>query len=129
MAETEKKQYNLRSGSETVKLPVQIQISNDSEFLARVIQNDQDSDSGESCDSNLNCSAVIENSDNERVDKQNTQSTSSTSRSTSDTHTSLSDAAIQQTINVQILSQLSAISDRLQVLEKYTVKKDSDLKK
>ena len=92
MAETEKKQYNLRSGSETVKLPVQIQISNDSEFLARVTQNDQDSDLGGSCDSDLNCSAVIENSDNERVDKQNTQSTSSTSRSTSDTHTSLSDA-------------------------------------
>ena len=87
-----------------------------------MIQNDQDSDS------DLDCSAVIEN-DNERVDKQNTQSTSSTSRSTSDTHTSLSDATVQQPINVQILSQLSAISDRLQVLEKSNVKKDSDPKK
>ena len=122
MAETEKKNYNLCSGNDTVKLPVQIQLSNDSEFLNRMIQNDQDSDSGESCDSDLNCSAVVENSNNEQVDKHNTQSTSSTSRSTSDIHTSLSDVAVQQAINVQILSQLSAISDRLQVLEKNNVK-------
>ena len=95
MAEIEKKHYNLRSGNETVKLPVQIQLSNDSEFLNRMIQNGQDSDSGEFCDSDLNCSAVVENSDNEQVDKHNTQSTSSTSCSTSDTHTSLSDVAVQ----------------------------------
>ena len=94
-----------------------------------MIQNDRDSDSGESCDSDLNCSAVVENSDNEQVDKQNTQSTLSTSCSTSDTHTSLSDVAVQQAINVQILSQLSSISDRLQVLEKSNVKKHSDPKK
>ena len=41
MAEIEKKHYNLRSGNETVKLPVQIQLSNDSEFLNKVIQNYQ----------------------------------------------------------------------------------------
>ena len=86
MAEIEKKHYNLRSGNETVTLPVQTQLSNDSEFLNRMIQNYQDSKSG---DSDLNYSAVIENSDNEQVDKHNTQSTLSTSRSTSDTHTSL----------------------------------------
>ena len=122
------KHYNLHSGNETVKLPVQIQLANDCEFLNSMIQNDQDSDSGESCESDLNCSAVVENSDNEQVDKHNTQSTSSTSHSTSDTHTSVSDVAIQQAINVQILSQLSAISDRLQVLEKSNVK-HSDPKK
>ena len=83
-----------------VKLPVQIQVSNDSEFLTRVTQNNQDSDSDKSCDSDLNGSAVVENSDNEQVDKQNAQSTSSTSHSTSDTHTSLSDASIQQGINI-----------------------------
>ena len=76
MGEIEKKHYNLHSGNDT----------NDSEFLNKMIQNDQDSDSGESCDSDLNCSAVIENSDNEQVDKQNTQSTLSVSRSTSDTY-------------------------------------------
>ena len=89
-----------------------------------MIQNDQDSDSGD-----LNCSAVVENSDSEQVDKQNTQSTSSTSRSTSDTLTSLLDVAVQQAINVQILSQLSSISDRLQVLKNSNVKKHSDPEK
>ena len=92
-----------------------------------MLQNDQDS--GDSSDSDLNCSAVVENSDNEQVHKQNIQSTPSTSHSTSDTHTSLSDVAVQQAINVQILSQLSSISDRLQLLEKNNVKKHSDPKK
>ena len=118
MAEIEKKHYNLHSGIDTAKLPAHIHMSTDSQFLHKVLQNDQDSDSGESSDSDLNCSAVIENSDSEQVDKQNNQSTPSTSRSTSDTHTSLSDVAVQQAINVQILSQLSSISDRLQLLEK-----------
>ena len=129
MAEIEKKHYNLRSGIDSAKLPAHIHISNDSEFLHKVLQNDHDSDSGDSSDLDLNCSAVVENSDSEQVHKQNIQSTSSTSRSTSDTHTSLSDGAIQQVINVQILSQLSSISDRLQVLEKNNVKKHSDPKK
>ena len=42
---------------------------------------------------------------------------------------SLSDVAIQQAINVQILSQLSSISDRLNILEKKDAKKNSDPKK
>ena len=42
---------------------------------------------------------------------------------------SLSDVATQQTINVQILSQLSSISDRLNILEKKDAKKNSDPKK
>ena len=129
MAEIDKKHYNLRSSSDTVNFPSHIRISNDSEFLNKVLQNYQDSDSGDSSDSDLNCSAVVENSDNEQVHKQNIQSTPSTSRSTSDTHTSLSDVAVQQAINVQILSQLSSISDRLQLLEKNNVKKHSDPKK
>ena len=63
---------------------------------------------------------MVESSDNER--KQSTQSTLSTC-STSDTQGSSPDVAIQQVINVQILSQLSAISDRLQVLEKIMQRK------
>ena len=119
MAEIEKKHYNLRSGIDTAKLPAHIHISNDSEFLHKVLQNDYDSDSGDSSDSDLNCSAVVENSDSEQVD---IQSTSSTSRSTSDTHTSLSYVVVQQVINVHILSQLSSISDRLQVWRKITLR-------
>ena len=117
----------------TTCIPVSIRLisplSNDSEFPIKVFQNDQDSDSGDSSDSDLNCSAVVENSDSEQVDKQTIQSTPSTSRSTCDTHTSMSDVAVQQAINVQILSQLSSISDRLQLLEKNNVKKHSDPKK
>ena len=64
----------------------------------------------------------MESSDNHHIHKQNTQTTSST-RSTFDTQSSLSDVAVQQVNNVQILSQLSVISDRLQVLEKNNVKK------
>ena len=71
MAEIEKKHYNLRSGNDMAKLPVHIHMSNNSEFLNKVLQNDQDSDSGESSDSDLNCSAVVQNSDSEQVDKQN----------------------------------------------------------
>ena len=48
MAEIEKKHYNLRSGNDTVKLPVHMQLSNDSEFVNRAIENYQDSDLGES---------------------------------------------------------------------------------
>ena len=128
MAEADRKHYNLRSGSDSVKLPTHLQLS-DSEFLASIVDNDQDSDSGESCGSALNCSAVIENSDNEEVNKHNTPSTSSISHSTSQVQSSLSDVAVQQAINVKILSQLSAISDRLNALEKTNVKKDSDPKK
>ena len=51
MAEPEKMHYNLHSGSEMVKLPVQIQMSDDSAFMKQILQQDQDSDSGKSFDS------------------------------------------------------------------------------
>ena len=60
---------------------------------------------------------MAESSDNDRIHKQNTQITSST-HSTFDTQSSSSDVAVQQAINVQILSQLSAISDRLSFRKK-----------
>ena len=103
MTETDKKHYNLRSGSETGKLPVQNKMSDDSAFLANVVQQDQDSDSDESCDSELNWSAVAESSDNDHIHKQTHRVLPST-RSTFDTQSSLSDVAVQQAINVQILS-------------------------
>ena len=60
--------------------------------------------------------------------KENKQSTSST-QSTSSAGNSLLVAAIQQAINVQILAQLSSMSDRLNGLEQHKVKKNSDPKK
>ena len=40
MAETDKKHYNLHSGGETDKLPVQNNLLDDAAFLANVLQQD-----------------------------------------------------------------------------------------
>ena len=128
MAEADKRHYNLRSGTNTVQLPVQIHMSTDSEFMSKIPQNDQNSDSDDSVASELDCSAIVESSDSEQMPGTESKGTSST-QSTSSTGGALSDVAIQQAINVQILAQLSYISDRLNVLESKKVKKDSDLTK
>ena len=75
--------------------------------------------------SDLDCSAVVESSgDEQNPPTKNTHSASSTS-STLPGVSALSDVVI----NLQILSQLSSISDRLSTLEKKGAKKDSDPKK
>ena len=104
-------------------------MTSDSEFLSKLSKNQQNSDADESDISDFNCSALVESSDDEQNPcSQNIQSTSSTS-STLPGASALSDVATQQAINLQILSQLSSISDRLNTLEKKDVKKDSDPKK
>ena len=129
MAEKGKKQYNLRSVSNSVQLPVQIHMNSDSEFLSKLAKNQQNSDADESDISDLDCSAVVESSgDEQNPHFKNTHSTSSTS-STLPGASALSDVATQQAINLQILSQLSSISDRLNTLEKKGAKKDLDPKK
>ena len=128
MAEADKWHYNLRSGN-TVQLPVQIHMSNDSEFLTQISQNHHNSDSDDSADSELDCSAVVENSDTEHTTGTESKQSTSSTPSTSLAGNALSDAATQQTINIQILAQLSSISDRLNVLESKKVKKHSDPKK
>ena len=65
MAEAEKRQYNLCSTKETVQFSVQIQMQNDSNFVVNLLQSnthDLDSDSAES---ELNCSAIVDESDSE----------------------------------------------------------------
>ena len=129
MAEVDKRHYNLRSGTDTVQLPVQIHMSIDSNFLSKISQNDQNSESDDSVESELDCSEIVESSDNEQTPgKESKQSTSST-QSTSSAGKTSSDIATQQAINVQILAQLSSISDRLHILENKKVKIDSDPKK
>ena len=129
MAESEKKQYNLRSTKDTVHVPASIQMQNDSQFVQNLLhQNQHDSDS-DSAESELNCSAVADDSDSDHSTNKQTHtmpSTSSTSVSTSATGI---DSALQQQINVQILSQLSAINDRLHAIESTNSKKTSDPKK
>ena len=128
MAEADNRHYNLRSGTSTVQLPVQIHMS-DPEFLTQISQSHHNSDSDDSADSELDCSAVIENSDTEHTTGTESKQSTSSTPSTSLAGNSLSDAATQQVINVQILAQLSSISDRLNVLESKKVKKHSDPKK
>ena len=81
MAEADNRHYNLRSGTSTVQLPVQIHMS-DPEFLTQISQNHHNSDSDDSADSELDCSAVIENSNTDHTtgteSKQSTSSTPST---------------------------------------------------
>ena len=129
MAEAEKKQYNLRSTKDTVHVPASIQMQNDFQFVQNLLhQNQHDSDS-DSAESELNCSAVADDSDSDHSTNKQTgtmPSTSSTSVSTSATGI---DSALQQQINVQILSQLSAINDRLNAIESTNSKKTSDPKK
>ena len=124
-----KKQHNLRSTKDTVHVPVSVQMQNDSQFIQTLLhQNQYDSDS-DSAESELNCSAVVDDSDSDHNTGKQTHtmpSTSSTSISTSATGI---DSALQQQINVQILSQLSAINDRLNVIESKNSKKTSDPKK
>ena len=78
MAEEGKKQYNLRSASNSVQLPMQIHMNSDSDFLSKLEKNQQNSD--ESDISDLDCSAVVESSgDEQNSPTKNTHSTSSTS--------------------------------------------------
>ena len=67
MAEKGKRQYNLRSVSYSVQLPVQIHMASDAEFLSKLSNNQQNSDAGESEISDLNCSALVESSDDEQI--------------------------------------------------------------
>ena len=65
MAEADKWHYNLRSGTDTVQLHVQIHMSTDSDSMSKISQNDQNSDSDDSIASELDCSAIVESSDSE----------------------------------------------------------------
>ena len=62
----EKKQYNLRSVSNSVQLPVQIHMNSDSDFLSKLAKNQQNSDADESDMSDLDCSALVESSGDEQ---------------------------------------------------------------
>ena len=129
MAEAEKKQYNLRSTKDTVHVPVSIQMQNDSQFVQNLLhQNQHDSDS-DSAESELNCSAVADDSDSDHNTSKQTHTMPSTSSTSASTSATGIDSALQQQINVQILSQLSAINDHLNAIESKNSKKTSDPKK
>ena len=130
MAETEKKQYNLRSTKDSTHVPVSGQMQNDSEFVHSLLNTNHDSDS-DSAESELNCSAVVDDSDSDHNTGKQTNTISSTASTSASASTSVTgiDSALQHQINVQILSQLSAINDHLNVIENTGSKKTSDPKK
>ena len=132
--------YNLRSNSkETVQFPVQIQVADDNQFLNHLLNHKESSisesvdmsDSHDSSDSDIDCEALVRDSDNK------SQSTSGQTVKTSNTgHTSKiassnfsSDFEVQSVINSQILQQLQQIGKRLDKIENGDCKKTSDKSK
>ena len=69
----EKKKYNLRSAkTESLQMPIQVQLSDDNDFMTNLLGNSsftqQSSDS--SSDSELDCSVVVDGSDSDDVSTQ-----------------------------------------------------------
>ena len=119
------KQYNLRSTKrDSIQIPVQV-LCSDSEFSSKIggfIKNKQQVTSSEDSDSSsdLDCSGLKADSDNETKNVRYSKSNFSTDldqASTSDT---------QALFNKQILDQLTKLGDRLDVLEKNGSKKSMD---
>ena len=108
----EKKKYNLRSArTETVQIPIQVQLSDDNEFLnllgnTSVAQ--QDSDASSNSDSDLDLSAVVGGSEGDDMSTQGRLFDRLKAENPS-TSTAVSDQAL---VNQQILAQLSAICTR-----------------
>ena len=121
----EKKKYNLRSArTETVQIPIQVQLSDDSDFLnllGKTSVAQQDSDVSSNSDSDLDLSAVVGGSDSDDVSTQG-RSFDRLQAENPSTSAAVSD---QTLVNQQILAQLSAIGTRLEKLEQDKVNKKS----
>ena len=138
------KQYNLRSHKGTsIQVPVELQVSDDQQFLNNILQNstlsqqtnDDSSDSEHSVSLNLSDSSHDSDDDHDlsncvkparsfqKFDKENTQSTSA---STTVHQTRLD---VQGAINAQVLTQLEQLGKRLEKIEENSYKKTSDKSK
>ena len=127
---SESTNYNLRSNkADHIEVPIQLQLNNDTEFLSQLLQTNnqtqqvaaEESDSSDNSD--LNCSNIVENSDGEKTGEKETV------RSDDANETAPDNAAVQQLINSQILSQLQTISHRLDKIKHSRGKKTNDPKK
>ena len=113
-------QYNLRSTSqETVQLPVELHMTQDSAFLRDLLT----SVTGQVSDESSINEALIASSDDEHGSCNDTVN-QETSVKKSDPTESDSQSTSQQAINIQILAQLQSLGKRLDVMEKksYTTK-------
>ena len=115
---SESTSYNLRSNkADPIQVPIQLQLNNDTEFLSQLLQTNNQAqrltaeESDSSDESDLNCSDIIENSDGEKTGEQETVKSDNADETAPD------NAAVQQLINSQILSQLQTISHTLDKIE------------
>ena len=127
------RQYNLRSTSqETVQLPVELHMTQDSAFLRDLLTSQQASATGQVSDeSSINdsdCEALIASSDDVQASCNETEN-QQTSVKRSDPTESDSQSTSQQAINIQILAQLQSFGKRLDVMEKKSCKKSTDTTK
>ena len=127
---SESTSYNLRSNkTDPIQVPIQLQLHNDTDFLSQLLQTNNQAqrltaeESGSSDESDLNCSDIIDNSDGEKTGEQETVKSDNVDETAPD------NAAVQQMINSQILSQLQTISHRLDKIEQTHSKKTNDPKK
>ena len=123
MAEAATRPYNLRSREETVELPVQLQLSDDTRFMSDLLannnkENGQVSDTDSSIDER-DCEALL---NSPSTSAQNVCYTDNNVES--DQNPSLGGYVSQQMINMQILQQLQSLGKRLDTMEEKTCKKD-----
>ena len=132
--------YNLRSSSkETVELPIQIEVADDSKFLNHLLNRTDSSvnnsvemsDSHESSDSDIDCEALVKHSDNESQSGSGLTGKHHNKGHTSNNelHDLSLDLQVQSAINLQILQQLQHIGNRLDKIENGGCKKTSDKSK
>ena len=138
MSDRKAKQYNLRSGKQgRVHMPIHKQLCDDTEFLTEMLgkQSDpadtsfQDSDVSVS-DSDLNCSGLLSQSDNEAhpstTDSRTYKKFVTERQVPSISKDTSSHPPSQNLINQQILHQLTVLSERLDSIETASVKKTND---
>ena len=126
--------YNLRSGKKETVLPVQLQLCDDYDFVSQMLGSSHptpaqwqvvsDSESG----SDLECSDLINTSDNDHDDADEHRSYDRFSAENIRSDSTDTDTA-QQLVNQTILQQLEKISARLDNLEKKNCKKTVDQSK
>ena len=127
MAEVSK-QYNLRSSkTDPVHLPVQLQFSDDSQFMTQLLKQQEHSvqvSDSNSSSSDLNCSDLVQSDD-----ETNNTKNPNVSNVASDISKKQSTSVSQDTINAQILAQLQSIGQRLTKIESTQCKKSTDTAK
>ena len=130
MAEAATRPYNLRSREQVVELPVQLHLADDEKFISDLLAGDRTQtgqiSGSDSSLSDTDCDALI----NSPLAKASSSGHSgSNTKYVSDPSLSDSNTISQQVINMQILSQLKSLGQRLDDMETKNYKKNSDQSK